>query len=700
MFAFVQNDAVDVLWNGTPLFSGIKPYILPYQGQRVYMDRAELQGNTAVFYNDIWDAFVKLEFSEQDDCGILRLSAQMAPQNLPADASGKFREHFELEEGFGFDVAAFPGAQKYMATYRRCEFWVRPVMPKDLSELPENTQSVSTQNADGTHTFMVAVCDDVFKTDLKSNPEGGCSVYARSNDERSICEGTVALAFAKGADPYLLPKQAITSAFLAMGRKPVLREDRKYNEVFEYLGWCSWDAFHMEVTHQDMLDKAHEFKDKNIPVRWVLLDDMWGWVNNNNRPTFKSRRLSSWEADLQRFPQGLKGIVKDIHEKFGLQFGLWHPTTGYWWGIEPQSPLAKEQKDLLFYTERRLLMHRFDLESATKYYDRQHGFYKDCGVDFVKVDNQACLRRDAKRDFCYGEAAKNLHTAIETATEKYFDGALINCMGMTSENFWNRPASAVSRFSGDFKPEDRAWFVKHLLQCSFNALVQGTVYVGDWDMWWSDDGQAVKNAVLRAMCGGPVYMSDELGRSVRETIMPIVYSDGRIIRLQTPAIPTRDCLFDDPGQSGKIFKVRNRIGKGGVIAAFNMDDRENAVCGTVSAADLDLEPGTYCVYDWFEKTATLVTDESLEYTLKDYDDFKLLLFVPVEEGVAFIGLQDKYMSPATLTTQADGFTVGGEGNLLVYGAEQIQINGKTAKGQAAGQNLYVYKVAAGDNLKK
>ena len=35
-------------------------------------------------------------------------------------------------------------------------------------------------------------------------------------------------------------------------------------------------------------------------------------------------------------------------------------------------------------------------------------------------------------------------------------------------------------------------------------------------MWWSDDGQATKNAVLRAMSGGPVYMSDKLGRSVGE----------------------------------------------------------------------------------------------------------------------------------------------------------------------------------------
>ncbi len=696
MFTFEQKETINLLWNNKPLFAGLKPYILPYQGQRVYMNRAELQGNVAVFYNDAYGAWVKMELTPQDGCGILRLSAHYAPTDLPAEKPYMWQEDFELEEGFGVDVAAFPEAQKLLATYRRCEFWVRPIMPASLAELPENTQSVFTQNADGSHTFMVGVCDEIFKTDIKGNPAGGCSIYARSNDLRSHCDGTVALALATGTDPYALPKQAISAAFLAMGRQPLLREDRKYNDVFEYLGWCSWDAFHMDVTHQNMLDKAQEFKDKEIPVRWVLLDDMWGHVKNNNIPTMKSRRLMDWEADPERFPRGLKGVVSDMHEKYGLTFGLWHPTTGYWAGIEPQSHLAKTHKDLLFYTDRRFLMHRFDLESATKYYDLQHAFYKACGVDFVKIDNQACLRRDSKRDFCYGEAAKNLHKAIETTTEKYYDGALINCMGMTSENFWNRPASAVCRFSGDFKPEDRGWFVKHLMQCSFNALVQGTVYVGDWDMWWSDDGQAVKNAVLRAMSGGPVYMSDELGRSVKETIMPIVYSDGKIIRLPQPAIPTRDCLFDDPTASGKIFKVRNRIGRGGVIAAFNMDENEAPVSGSISTADLDLEPGKYCVYDWFQKTAGVVEGETLEYTLQNYDDFKLLLFVPIEQGAAFIGLQEKYMAPATLTAKETGWQVGGEGTLLVYGAAQIKINGTVVQGTSAGENLYTYPVAAGD----
>ena len=166
-------------------------------------------------------------------------------------------------------------------------------------------------------------------------------------------------------------------------------------------------------------------------------------------------------------------------------------------------------------------------------------------------------------------------------------------MGMAIENFWNRPQSSVIRIMATFagKPQ---WFIQHLIQCSYNAFVYGSLYTGDWDMWWSDDGQATKNAVLRAMSGGPVYMSDKLGRSVGEKILPIVYKDGRIIRLKQPAIPSADCLLEDPEQSGKIYKIFIRAGKAGLLAAFNLDEKKARVAEPFRL-DVWVGHGMYCL---------------------------------------------------------------------------------------------------------
>ena len=190
--------------------------------------------------------------------------------------------------------------------------------------------------------------------------------------------------------------------------------------------------------------------------------------------------------------------------------------------------------DFLYWSTKKQLIPRYEREIIAEYYNRQHGFYKDCGIDFTKVDNQGSTERFSYNKGSIGQCSENLHKAIERTADKYYGGDLINCMGMATENFWNRK-SAVNRFSGDFMPENRNWFPKHIMQCSYNSLVQGSVYYGDWDMWWSDDTQGVKNSIIKSMSGGPIYVSDELGRSVKDVIMPTIYSDGRIIRLNTPA---------------------------------------------------------------------------------------------------------------------------------------------------------------------
>ena len=488
-----------------------------------------------------------------------------------------------------------------------------------------------------------------------------------------------------------------------MNKNGMLRKDKKYPEAFEYLGWCSWDAFHQEVSEDKLVEKAQEFKDKEIPVRWIILDDMWGDVPCVCRENMGWRDLNDWEADPKRFPNGLKGAVKRIKENYGLKVGIWHPINGYWLGIDPNGTLAKKHGDLLEYTIpidgntdiHCNYMHSFDKEKIEKYYDLQHAFYKDCGIDFTKIDNQGSMERFSHRKMPVSKAAKNLPTAIENAAAKYYDGSLINCMGMTIENFWNRSYSTVNRVSDDFLPEDRKWFICHILQCSYNCLTQGTAYTGDWDMWWSDDDQAKKNAVLRSMSGGPIYMSDELNRSIKEVIMPTVLSDGRILRLKNPALPTADCMFADCEHDSVAFKLFNTIGNCGVLATFNLDENENEVSCTAASKDINgLADGDYVVYNWFEKTAQLLKKgEKLEYTLKNYDDFRLLLFVPVINGKAVIGLMEKYMAPAAVTVSGDDVCSLDDGTLVVYSQNALEGWDKLEG------DLYIKKVKKNEKIK-
>lgn len=96
--------------------------------------------------------------------------------------------------------------------------------------------------------------------------------------------------------------------------------------MFRYLGWCSWDAFYLEVSEEKIREKAEELRAKKVPVRWMLIDD--GWM------TAKGELLADYKPDQEKFPQGFKEMTEDIRALGDIRwFGVWHALGGYWGGI-------------------------------------------------------------------------------------------------------------------------------------------------------------------------------------------------------------------------------------------------------------------------------------------------------------------------------------------------------------------------------
>lgn len=640
---FICKDRLSIAYNDRELLDGIKLWVRGQGGEKQYLDLCNLSDNSADFSNDRGDILATVSIKSGNGAFALHFDASY----FPKAANIKGQNHLDGEAAMGMDVSSVYGAENFTANYMRCEFWCATRFCAKLSDLPERTQALLTKTG-GNFVYMLTTCDKEFKTNIKPCEDGGFTLFAYSHYPKNRCD-TEALIIAFGNDLYQLPDIATEYGLRLMGKSGKLRENRRFPEIFEYLGWCSWDAFHMDVSHDGLVEKATEFKNKDIPVRWILFDDMWADVKNNSLGTMKTRELYDIEADPMRFENGLKASIEELKKDFGMKIGIWYPTTGYWNGIDPEGIIAKEHRELLEMSSNGKLIPSADFTKLFNYFYMFNAFFRFCGADFVKVDYQSYIFDHYNFVRPIGEVAKNIHEAIEAAAGVCFDGNLINCMGMSNENFWNRPQSILNRISGDFRPEDRKWFIQHLIQCSFNSYVQGSIYAGDWDMWWSDDEQAKKNAVLRAMSGGPVYISDKLDRSIKDIIMPIVYSDGRIIRLQNSARPTADCFFTNPETNGKIFKIFNTAENAGIVAAFNLDQNENEVIGEIKAADVyGFRDGKYVLFDYFSRSVEdLDFAKGRKVTLKSYDDFKLFYIIPCNNDIVPVGIIDKYMAPAT-----------------------------------------------------
>ena len=179
-------------------------------------------------------------------------------------------------------------------------------------------------------------------------------------------------------------------------------------------------------------------------------------------------------------------------------------------------------------------------------------------------------------------------------------------------------------------------------------------------MWWTDDTQAQKNSLLRAVSGGPIYVSDEIGRSRAEVLKPLAFDDGKILRCDRCGLPSLDCLTSDPETSGSALKIQNVIcgeaGDFGFVAAFNIDRNGGAVAGRVRVSDVPelkkhSENGEkFVIYEHFSREF-VITDAfgEVEFTLSDCDDFRLFVIIPYIDNFAPIGRSDKFISPAAIT---------------------------------------------------
>ena len=548
---------------------------------------------------------------------------------------------------------------RYMADWRYSEFWCQPFFGDDLTKVPRDTQSLVYRTQGGTWGVIIPTVDKDFKCVLEGTEEG-LAAKQFSWFCGTVMSGDLAFVWAEGDDPYELTERAVRAAAGLLGT--VLRGDRRYPEIFEYLGWCSWDAMQIRVSEAGLLEKCEEFRDKGIPVKWAILDDMWAEIRAFRGAKYESREemfrlmhssaMTDFEAAYDRFPDGLAHTVGKIRE-YGIKVGIWHPSTGYWYGLDPAGEAYRKLRDCTTVTADGRIVADWHAEKAFGFFSTMHRFFRACGADFLKVDNQSMTRRYYKGMDTVGRVTREWHSGLEASVGLHFDNAMINCMGMASEDLWNRGFSSICRCSDDFQPENRPWFAKHILQCAYNSILQGQFFWNDYDMWWTDDTQAVRNSVLRAVSGGPIYVSDEIGRSRPEVLKPLAFDDGRILRCDRSGMPTVDCLLDDPRMSGKPFKIQNRIGKAGVVAAFHVAEQDGVLEGILRPSDVPgLEGEEFVVYEHFtEGRWRIPKNGELHIRLLDREDVRLYTLIPYENGFAPIGRIDKYLPYAAITAQ-------------------------------------------------
>lgn len=596
-----------------------------------------------------------------DPCPLLwRLDVDaVLPQPEGRAAAFQEQETFAATAGLEAVIevpAPAPGTTP-LCLYQHKEWWMRPTWVRSLADVPPRTQMLLYRCDDGRWVVLLAVSGDDVRADFAaatSGPipdvasnvvtvaaanvvpagtvpvvpdavnaanavnadAGALRLVISSNKTGCITMRDVACYAAIGENPYHAVRVCAAAAARRLGVRT--RRERPFPESLTGLGWCTWDSLGREVSESAIIAKMEEFRAKDVPISWVLIDD--GWSDTDR----ERETLRGFGADRERFPHGLAHTIDLLKHRYGVRsVGVWQAFQGYWAGLDPawdaiahpstpdgampdrgvtSDSMATPDRDAAdaaaadaplraaaTRTANGCLIPAADQDAATRFWDAWDARLAAAGVDFVKVDSQSSTAVMTHGTESYGEATWGRHRALDAVTGRRFRGALINCMGMAPENYWHRPTSPITRASDDYLPHHPESLAEHLIQNAYGALLMGELYHCDWDMFWTEHPHARVHAVLRAMSGGPVYCSDALGNTDAAVLRALTDpATGALRRPDEPARPIRASLLHDPETSDQALGVEARFGATRVVAFVGLCP-DSAQDGVIAASGTPLK---------------------------------------------------------------------------------------------------------------
>jgi len=569
-----------------------------------------------------------------------------------------------------FLLGTVSGVTRFAACPRSDPFWMYATTGIHGGEVPCETQFLLLELTDGRCAVALPILDTPFRASLQGYGEEGLALRAETGDTATRGATVTGLFLAVGDDPYALMAAAARSVMARMGSGR-LRADKPLPDFIDLFGWCTWDACYYEVSQEKVRQGLASFAEGGVSPTYMILDD--GWLSSLQQPTGEWT-LGAFEANA-RFPDGLASLVRMTKEEFGLRcFMVWHAFHGYWNGIDAASfPRYRVQRGERRYRqelvdicdwvrekeERERIFNLVVPDDIARFHQDFHSFLLRQGVDGVKVDHQAATEAAASGQGGRVALMQRYHVSLDASAQAHFLGRIINCMSCSNDMLYSALNSTITRTSDDFHPRMPEVHGIHIYNNALVSFFAGEFIHPDWDMFWSLHPQAELHAIARAVSGGPVYVSDEIGRHDFAVLRKLVCTDGTILRARGIGRPTRDCLFTNPVREDVPLKVFNHNLDAGVVGVFAVRYESEMGCtATVRPADVDgLAGERFAVYAHHAQRLTLCTrEEAIPVTLAPLSA-EIVTIVPLEDGYAALGLLDKYNSAGAITGK--GFTPHG-----------------------------------------
>ncbi|KAM4115301.1 hypothetical protein ACJW30_04G138400 [Castanea mollissima] len=510
---------------------------------------------------------------------------------------------------------------RFMSIFRFKVWWTTHWIGSNGKDIEHETQMMILDKNDlgRPYVLLLPLIEGPFRACLQHGLDDYVEMCVESGST-SVCGSSFrsALYMHVGDDPFDLVKEAMKVIRFHLGTFKLL-EEKNPPGIVDKFGWCTWDAFYLKVHPKGVYDGVKGLVEGGCPPGMVLIDDGWQSISHDEDPITDQDcmnrtaageqmpcRLVKYEENYKfrdyqspKVPKnkGMGGFVRDLKDEFSSveHVYVWHALCGYWGGVRPNVKGMPECKVITPKLSQGLQMTMEDLavdkivnngvglvppELVHKMYEGLHSHLASVGIDGVKVDVIHLLEMLSEEYGGRVDLAKAYYKALTASVKKHFkgNGVIASMEHCNDFMFLGTEAITLGRVGDDFwctdpsgDPNGTFWLQGcHMVHCAYNSLWMGNFIHPDWDMFQSTHPCAEYHAASRAISGGPIYVSDSVGKHNFKLLKSLVLPDGSILRCQYYALPTRDCLFEDPLHDGKtMLKIWNLNKYTGVLGLFN-----------------------------------------------------------------------------------------------------------------------------------
>lgn len=534
---------------------------------------------------------------------------------------------FDADEGKSRHVVSVGKLKgiRFMSIFRFKVWWTTHWVGDNGRDLENETQMVILDKSDSgrPYVLLLPIVEGPFRSSLQPGEDDSVDLCVESGSTK-VSGGRYrsSLYMHAGDDPYSLVKEAMRVVRVHLGTFKLL-EEKTPPGIVDKFGWCTWDAFYLKVHPQGVWEGVQGLVDGGCPPGLVLIDDGWQSIRHDDDPISDQEGMNRTAAGEQMpcrlikfqenykfrdyvspkssgptaLTKGMGAFVRDLKDEFKSvdYVYVWHALCGYWGGLRPKVPCLPESNVIAPKLSPGLKLTMEDLavdkivnngvglvppEKVDQLYEGLHSHLESVGIDGVKVDVIHLLEMLCEEYGGRVELAKAYYKALTDSIKKHFKGNGVIASMEHCNDFMllGTEAIALGRVGDDFwctdpsgDPNGTFWLQGcHMVHCAYNSLWMGNFIHPDWDMFQSTHPCAEFHAASRAISGGPIYVSDAVGKHNFQLLKSLVLPDGSILRCQYYALPTRGCLFEDPLHDGNtMLKIWNLNKFTGVLGAFN-----------------------------------------------------------------------------------------------------------------------------------